>query len=181
MDIKTIVASLLVAILASVGIGAVVGHSGKSPVVQVGAATSPDISSPYFSYGGVRHWAAQTGLRAGTTTVCALQSPASTSTAQTIGVKIDNASSTATIWDVAKASTPFATTTLLGSAYSVGAGAQAFIRASTSPTAGDASVFAPNTYVVIGVRQAISAGDTAGTGFVPTGICEASWVEFPSL
>lgn len=147
-------------------------NTGKE--VKVGALTGPDIPSPYLQWGGVRSWQGRMTLTQATTTVCAIQSPASTSTLQNFSVKVDFASSTATVWDIAKASTAFATTTAIGSAYGIVASSGGFINASTSPAAGAATVFGPSQYVVVGVRHAVVG---AGTLFVPTGTCQATWTE----
>jgi hypothetical protein len=145
--------------------------------ISVGALGSPDIISPYLNWGGVRTWNSRIDIKQATTTVCAIQSPAATSTLRYAAVKIDLASTTATIWNVAKANTAFATTTAIGTAHSVAGSSQDFILASTSPAAGDALVFAPNQWLVVGVQAGITSGDAAGTGFVPTGSCQASWTE----
>jgi len=164
--------------LATVVIGAVAVLAlilGLSPEkaqnLVTGSVTSPDISSPYISFGDVRHWAAQdSDLTQATTTVCALQSPASTSTLQFGDAKFVVASSTqnSTI-TLAKATTPYATTTLLGK-YVIASGAQGTVIASTSPTTGDAVIFSPNTYFVVGMQG-------GGGTFSPTGNCSAVWIE----
>jgi hypothetical protein len=140
-----------------------------------GAVTGPDSYFPCESHNGVTTCFARQALRQATSTVCAIKSPAATSTMPIGGVRVTTASSTATIWDLARASTPFATTTAIGTAYNVAGSAMADIQASTSPSAGAATVFPPNTYLVIGVRQSITAGDTAGTGSVTSGYCSATF------
>lgn len=139
---------------------------------SLGAVSSPDINSPYFSFGQVRLWAAHTdSLTAATTTVCALQSPAATSTLLKGSVSFSVSSSTATIVTMAKATTPYATTTSLGSAI-LAAGAQGTFNATTTPVVGvdDKVVFAPNSYFVVGMAGGV------GT-FSPTGTCQAVWVQ----
>jgi hypothetical protein len=163
---KNVYIAGLVAIVLAVGF-ALVGGKGPS----LGAVASPDLISPYFSFGGVRQWAAHTdSLKSATTTVCAIQSPAATSTLRFGSIKLLTSSTTATTVTLAKASTAFATTTDLGS-YSVGANAQATLVASSSPTSGNtALVFSPNTFFVVGMAGGV------GT-FSPAGTCEAVWVE----
>jgi len=153
-----------------VGVVLGAGYVVSQPEQQLGAISSPDILSPYFSYGGVRHWAGSTdSLAQATTTVCAIQSPAATSTLEFASVKLSVSSSTASIVHIAKASTAYATTTLLGLA-AVSANAQDTVIASTSPAAGEATIFAPNTYLVVGMQGGV------GT-FSPTGRCSAVWQE----
>lgn len=159
------------------------GFVFRAPVVEnaFGALAGPDIPSPYLMWGNVREYRGGQALTQATTTPCAIQSPAATSTLVELGVKVDVASSTvSTRWDIAKATTAFATTTAIGTLQNIPAGAQAFFHASTSPAAGAVEVFAPNTWVVIGVRDGITPG-TAGTGFVPVGRCQASFIEYPTI
>lgn len=176
LGIAAVFAALLAALVLLAG-----GFIFHTPAIEnaFGSLAGPDIPSPYLNWGGVRQYNGGMALRQATTTVCAIQSPVSTSTLVEAGVRFDVSSSTATIVDIAKANTAFATTTAIGTAYNIGASGQGFIHASTSPSAGAVEVFAPNQWVVVGIRQAISAGDTAGTGFVPTGRCQASFIEYP--
>jgi hypothetical protein len=150
---------------------------------NLGAVSGPDSSFPCESHNGVTTCFAQQKLRQATTTVCAFKSPAATSTLMTgSGVKFSVSSSSAITVNLAKAATPFATTTSLGVA-ALAAGAQGTFSASTTPNglpAGNtivdnAWVFAPNTFFVVGVQAGVTSGDTAGTGFVPEGSCSVIW------
>ncbi len=149
----------------------------QSKVVQnitAGSVSSPDISSPYFSYGDVRHWAGKTSsLNQATTTVCAIQSPSATSTLEFASVRFSVSSTTASTVTIAKATTPYATTTLLV-AGALAANAQGTLVASSTPSGGASVdgtyVFSPNTYVVVGMAGGV------GT-FSPTGVCQAGWRE----
>lgn len=107
-------------------------------------------------------------LATGTTTVCAIKSPAATSTLVFADVDFSVSSTTASIIHLAKATTAFATTTSLGSV-ALAANAQGTVVASTSPAAGAATVFAPNTYFVVGMAGGV------GT-FSPVGNCTAQFV-----
>lgn len=153
-------------------------HAPTSP--KTGGIGSPDIPFNYLQWGGVPQYVYGANLKTATTTPCNIQSPTATSTLVWAGIRVDTSSSTATIWDIAQAATLNATTTAIGTAYNVGANAAAFILASTSPGAGQPTVFAPSQWLVFGVRQGITGGDTAGTGFVPAGRCEAEFVAWPS-
>lgn len=150
-------------------------ESPESPYeVQVGAVSSPDSPSPYFSFGQLRRWNEKKALNTATTTACAIKSPSATSSLdlKATGIRFDVSSTTASVVTIAKATTPFATTTLIGNQYSIGANAQATILASTTATQQVASidVLAPNTYIVFGIQ--------GGTGtFSPTGQCQASFIE----
>lgn len=146
--------------------------------VSAGAVSSPDILSPYFSFGGARFWATKVDFATATTTVCAVQSPAATSTLvrDASTVNFTTSSTTASTVTVAKATTAFATTTLIRTE-SVGANAQAtFTMASTTSVASAAAwaleqqnlTFAPNTWLVVSMA--------GGTGtFSPVGACSPVW------
>lgn len=140
----------------------VVVDSNNQPV---GALTSPDLSSRYFSFGGVRSWASRKSLEAATTTVCALQSPNATSSLVRTGLNVTTGTSTAGTITMATSSSPFATTTSLES-FTIASGAQG--NRYYIPTTSANSVMAPNTYVVFGV---------AGVpyGFTYEGTCQATW------
>lgn len=166
---KVTTAILALGVIAALWLGA---QTPNQTVVQSSlGALNPDIISPYISFGGVQMYSARSNdLAQATTTVCALQSPASTSTLQFGSAQFVVASSTqnSTI-TLAKANTAFATTTLLGK-YVIASGAQGTVIASTSPTTGDAVIFSPNTYFVVGMQG-------GGGTFSPTGTCSANWIQ----
>jgi hypothetical protein len=167
MNIKKVLNGLILLALV-VGVGMYGWHRVAPGPDQITAAvSSPDVNSPYFSFGGVRRWAGHTeNLTAATTTVCAIQSPAATSTLLSANIRLDVSSTTASIVTMAKANSAFATTTNIGST-GVVAGAQATIIASTTPTA-NLTVFSPNQWFVVGMA--------GGTGtFSPSGVCQAVW------
>ena len=139
---------------------------------KVGAVAGPDIMSPYFSYGGVRHWGARTeSLQQATTTVCAIQSPAATSTLITAAVRFDVSSTSAMFVELGKGTTQFATTSSLGYTQ-LGANANGIIVASTTPTTNlfsDRTQFGPNQWFLVKVNPA-SPGHIS-----PSGVCQATW------
>lgn len=142
----------------------------------VGALPGPDISSPYLRFGrgySVRRWATAIPFTAATTTVCAIQSPAATSTLVAGGVRFTVSSTTASTVTIAKAATAFATTTLINVA-SVGANAFATVLAASTTESSLAQtnrIFGPNEWLVVGMAGGV------GT-FTPTGICQATFEEF---
>lgn len=169
---KTVLISAIVAVLVAGGAIALSPKDGAgNPTVPTfGALAGPDIASPYLRWGGVATYAGSMALGQATTTVCAIQSPAATSTLQTAFVRFDVSSTTASVITVAKATTAFATSTQIGVNYSIPANAQAFINASTTNgIAGASEVFAPNTWLVVGMQGGV------GT-MSPTGSCGAKWV-----
>ena len=196
MNKNIIIAAVLVAVLLSGLVFVAIKHEVGKAVGQLsaqsgtqsqkfGAAAGPDMPFLYLRWGGgngMRSWPTSIPLTTATNTPCAILSPAATSTLVQATLDLRVASSVATVWDIAKSSvSPNATTTAIGTAYDVGGGAQAYIQASTSPAALALTVFAPNTWLVFGVRHGITAGEAAGTGFVPSGACGAEFKEFPRI
>lgn len=156
-----------IAVLAVIGALAL-AFMPKADVATVGALGSPAIMSPWYSVGGVTEWKTMAALNTATTTVCAIQAPAATSTLVGGGVNFTVSSTTATVVTLAKATTAFATTTLINSA-AISANATAAILAASSTISAleqTNRTFAPNTYLVFGMQ--------GGTGtFSPTGHCSA--------
>lgn len=109
-------------------------------------------------------------LNAASTTVCALMShPTATSTLEFGGVNFDVSSTSASVVTIGKASTPYATTTWLTNE-SISANAQASIGvpATTTSSGMAALIFAPATYMVVGMQGGV------GT-FSPSGVCSADF------
>lgn len=154
------------------------GETVVREVQNLGAVSSPAILSPWFSFGGARFWGSEVDLTTATTTICAVQAPAATSTlvANASTVSFRTSSTTDSTVTVAKATTAFATTTLLRTV-SIAANAQAdFTMASTTSVDSTAAwaleqsnlVFAPNEWLVVGMAGGI------GT-FSPVGACSPVW------
>lgn len=133
-----------------------------------GAVAGPDLYSPYLCVNGVCQWFNHIPMAQATTTLCAIKSPAATSTLGRSTVNFAISTTSATILTIAKASTPYATTTIIGTAYAIAANAPATVIASSSPAAGAVTVFGPNQYLVVGLQGGI------GT-FTPTGTCNATF------
>jgi len=169
-----------IALVVSLVVGLTVSKPVNTVVQRVtdgklGSVASPDIMSPYFSFGGVRHWGARSdSLVQATTTVCAIQSPAATSTLIMGSIRLSVGSTTASTVTIAKSATAYATTTLIGGG-ALGAGAQGTFSATTTPSTGTSldgpMVFGPSQYLVVGMQ-----GGVGGT-FSPTGNCQATWVQ----
>lgn len=145
------------------------------------ASAGPDRFSPCESRDGVQQCFERQTIKQATTTVCAIQSPAATSTLVRGYVRFNIASTSATVIHLAKAATQYATTTSLGTD-SLGTSAQATMFASTTPDGVNDDitdpiwVFKPSQYFVVGLQGGDSAGDTSSpTGLVPTGVCQATF------
>ena len=170
MNKKLLAGGVVIALLAG-WVGAGLQPDPVAPAPQLGALSGPDIQSPYLSVGGVRKEYRSSTLSA-STTPCALQAPAATSTLVNFGVRLSTASSTATVWTLAKATTAFATTTAFDQ-FSVGSGALgAFYVGHASSTAPDENgVIAPSNYVVVGVQGTAIADSTKLNG-----VCQAEFI-----
>ena len=127
---------------------------------EIGAVSGPDSSFDCESHNSVTRCFTQRALTLATTTPCAIKSPSATSTLVMASLRVNVASSTATIWDVTKASTAFATTTALNGQKPLASGVQGTLSATTTQTVSsdDAMVFAPNKFLVWGARGFIPAG-----------------------
>ena len=164
---KLVLWLLGVVIVANLGIS-IVGLDKKEP--NVSAVASPDVMSPWIRVGGVTRYYARTTLNA-STTACAIQAPVATSTLVQASVMVTTASSTATTWTFAKATTAFATTTYLDS-FSLASGIQGVMASSATTTGLDIKqTMAPNTYFVVGVAGTVIADSTKLNGF-----CQAEFL-----
>jgi hypothetical protein len=163
MNTKIIVVALVAIVIAAGGY--------MFPKVQnhVGSVVGPDSYFEYVANNGLQKYGQTVSLQTATTTVCAIKSPAATSTLVFAGVRFSTSSTTASTVSLAQATTAYATTTNINT-YAVSANAQATIVASTTGSvAGDATIFAPNTFFVVGMAGGI------GT-FSPVGSCSAEFV-----
>ena len=132
---------------------------------KLGAAPGPERTAECETRNGVTQCFNRKAFTQATTTVCAIKSPAATSTLVTALVRFAVSSTTASVVTLAQATTPFATTTLNGAQIAIAAGAQSTIQASTT---GQGTIFPPNTQFVVGMQG------NPGT-FSPTGFCQATF------
>lgn len=168
--------SLVVTVL----LGAYVFTHQTAPVVKeinTGALSSPDIASPYLSFGGVRFWAATQSPTAASSTVCSIQSPAATTTLEAATVRIDSSAAYLVQYELGKATTNYATTSRLA-LFDIAANAQAAIIATTTTSGGVAltnvtdNIIAPNSFINLRISTS-----TASAAFAPTGRCSAVFRE----
>ncbi len=137
-----------------------------------GARPGPDTDSQCTTQNGLQTCQTRRPLTLATTTPCAIKSPSATSTLVESGVIITTASSTATTWVMAKATTPFATTTYLD-LFSLSSGVQGALQSSATTTGIDIKqTFAPNTWFVVS-----KSGDTPA-GVLLAGQCSATFQVF---
>lgn len=171
MNRNTIIVALVVGLIVSGGFWLM--RPDNTTVIKepgVGALAGPDILSSYISVNGLYTYFNTSDMVTSTTTVCAIQSPAATSTLRHGGALFTTGSTTAAMVTLAKSATAFATTTSLGR-HVVTANAQGMVLASTTPTATNLNpdiVFGPSEWFVVGLSGGV------GT-FSPAGQCNATF------
>ena len=149
--------------------GVVDSEGYGNDTLRLGAVSGPDFYSDYFNVNGVKGYYNSKGLVQASTTVCSIKSPSATSTLSLGSITFRLASTSATYVELARATTPYATTTRIGSPYVIAANAQASIVASsTGSVAGDGTIFPPSTYFNVKVSWATAATSAS----VPTGTCQ---------
>lgn len=153
------------------------GNEPSAPIL--GALAGPDLPYQYIGVGGVRTYSFQTNsLTQASSTLCSIQSPAATSTLVGAAIRFDLASTSVAYIDTYKVSTIGAassTGTQLGTNYTIAAGAQATIVASTTGSTWDANgVFAPSQIIRWAI-QSYAGGANPGLGNAPSGSCQASF------
>lgn len=174
MEKKNLLITVVLALVVSFG----VSYLNPSEVVktivekQVGAVSSPVLNSSYFSFGGVMQHAYRVKMNTATTTLCAVQSPAATSTLVYAGYQILVGTSTAANIDIAKGNTSAATTTLLVTGTSVGSGATKEMSWTTAGATAADDIMAPSTWVLVKTA-------TPGlSGYTYNGTCSVVFQEF---
>jgi hypothetical protein len=166
--IKTFCISLIVAI-GVLGVG--VGFQKHAPAQTIGAA-SPDFSSPYISYGDVRHWGARIGsLPTGTSTICSIVSPPATTTLSSFIVRFDTTPGYAQDYAFGVSTTMNATTTIITRLSQPASGNTALV-ATTSATAIKDGLVGPSTFLSVNLSTS-----SVGSTFAPTGTCSAGFRE----
>lgn len=134
-------------------------------------AVFPYSPTPEVNLGGMRLVGAKKSLATGTSTVCAIQSPSSTSTLISAATEFNLASTSAVVFEFSKSTNQYSTSTRIGSLYGIAGSARATVVASTTGSvAGDATIFAPNTWLV-GKYYDVNNG----VGNASTGQCQVMW------
>lgn len=169
--IKNIIVAC-VAIVLTCGVAFATLHTEKveAPSTSLGAVSSPDIPSPYVSWGGVRNWAGHTDVLANASTTCSIQSPAATSTLDYASISFVTASTSALQIEFGSDTTGFATTTRIGNLLTLAASSQGTFVASTTNAANSPLIFAPNTYMNVKIGG-------GGVGTTAVGNCQAAWIQ----
>ena len=146
------------------------GPSGQT----VGALSSPDIASPYFSFGGVRSWGYSMPFQDATSTICTFQSPAATSSLEFASIEITTATSTASFFEIAQSRDRAATTTSIQKISVPTTELLDWVSTSTGGVVGT-TIFGPNRFLNVKVGGFIIH---AGDGLLE-GQCKAVFVTLP--
>lgn len=166
-----ILTALVLIVVASFGfyIGKVTTHE-PTKAIQAGSVSSPDVTSPYLSFGGVRSWAYSPDFRTATSTLCSIQSPAATTTLVSFTANFATAAvSYANDYQAGNAATSQATTTNLGKITVAANGLGTLVATSTSLTD---NIIPPLTFVNLRVSTT-----TASSSYAPTGKCNVVFRE----
>lgn len=141
-----------------------------NPVIQKTKVGSlAEIPSPFFCVNNVCRFVARPSMTAATTTICAIQAPAATSTLIAASWQITTGTSTAATIDMGTSTDRYSTTTNLVAAKSIGSGAQGYATWSSAGGSADDAIMAPNTWVVVKTAGAGLGGYTYG------GNCQATF------
>ena len=157
-------------ILSALGLGVT-----PEPEMAVGAVSGPFMPFDHIQWGlgqGIRIYPTATALKTGTTTICAIQSPVATSTLLRGGVVFTVSSSTATTITIAKATTAFATTTVLESE-AISAGEQETILWNQTDADTADMIFVPSQWFVVGMQGGLGLGE-----YTPEGVCHATFESY---
>lgn len=161
-------------ITAALGVVALIGAllpmgENQTTVVEKLGAGAGHGTDTYLEVGGVDFYQEQLPFKQSTTTPVSYKTPGATSTLAYASCTGTLASTSATVITMAKAASPTATTTVIH-AQAVAASAQFTATIPTATTS--VSVFAPNTYFVVGIQGGV------GGGFSPVGKgCVVRFVE----
>ena len=173
--------ALAIALVLQYG-GSVVDVVNPPSDPALGALAGPDIPSPYLRWGDLTSWNYNVPMNQGTTTVCSIQSPASTSTLIYAAVSVKTSPATVMGVDISKGGgigqTATSSTQFLSAKIAAGNRGNFF----TQPAASDITeqgaeiaVFAPNTPLNFGFAS--STGQFDPTNVAPTGNCLARFIQ----
>lgn len=149
-------------------------------IKDLGSNPGPDMYSPFLNFNGVKSWYNSLSMQKATTTLCAIQSPAATSTLAFASVRLNTATSTITVINVAKASTAFSSTTVMGTMTIPASESTLFTASTTDNGSNDRAdenfIFPPSQWLNVFIENAFKGGANP-TGYVPDGQCKAVFTE----
>ena len=152
----------VVALVASIGAYVKPAQVVTQVEKQFGAVASPDIQSPYFSYGGQVFYASHPAMRSATTSLCSMQAPSSTSTLESASWQVTVGTSTSAAIDIGTSTDAFTIATTLVSGTSLGSSATGQAVWSSAGVAVQDSILAPNVWLNVKTQGAGLGGYTYG-------------------
>jgi hypothetical protein len=180
MQNKNILVTVLVSLLVSGGGLMLFPKHVETIVVEksVGSVASPDLASPYFSYGTVRKWAYPCDLGGtvgqASTTICTFKAPpSSSSTLRFVGARLNTGTGTTMVLKTYKSASPWLATTQLGNNMPLAANTWVATTSDSVTTNSVNAIFGPSDWLV--VTATVNAGG-AGTSS-PTGRVVAEFTE----
>lgn len=162
---NSLVTWLVAAVIACVASFGVIALD-KGAVVQVksGALAGPIIPFPYIQWGGVTRWAAIDNFAA-SSTVCAIQAPAATSTLKSATMLFFSAPAYSTSYEIGESTTLNSTSTPIVASYTSGAGGTiSQIIATTTVTALPDGIVPPNAWINFNLSTSTASGMNQATG-----------------
>lgn len=165
---NTLVVSLVVLLAAALGALALSHLTQPAQSVtqahQTGSLTGPDIPSPYLNWGGVIRWAAVQQFQA-SSTLCAIQGPAATSTLKSAWMRVDTSPTYATQYEIGYSATAKnSTSTAIVASYQLASGANGAVIATTTLTALVDGLVAPNGWINYNLSTSTLSGTSTATG-----------------
>lgn len=166
-----LVTVVLAAAIIALGAYTFTHQTAPLPTQQVGAVSSPDISSPYLAWGGVREWRGSAAFNA-SSTLCAIQGPAATSTLQFANMAFTSQPAYTTSYMIGYSATKNATTTGLTALTAEAAGELSPIVATTSVTVLKDGIVAPNAWINFNLSTSTATGLNQAIGRCSAGFRE---------
>jgi hypothetical protein len=159
------------------------------PRDNLGALTGPEIPYDYFSFGGVRRYAAHKDFATATTTLCSFLAPSATSTLVSATIQVTASTGTAIVLDLARSNSPSASTTLIADSFTLASGLKVSLQWATSTLVASSKLIqdtlvqtvfnnqSTTTKQYLNIKFGGGAGPGTGTHQIG-GTCSAVWQEF---
>lgn len=159
MDIKNLLMGALCGLVVLFGGLYFLHPAAQAP--KSGALSGPDLPYSYIGVGGLQMFAARGNLNTASTTSCAIQAPAATSSLQYFAANFTGGNQVTVTATLTTGNAMQATTTQLGNSLSIAAGALGSLMATTSSAAN--FILGPNAWVQVNTTGGAGVSSTTGT------------------
>lgn len=172
MNTQKVLIALAVVVVLGLGVTFPRGNTVVERITQLGAVSSPELNSPFWSVNGVTSFYSRAKMRQATSTLCSFKSPTATSTLDHLTAIFSTTAGYATQYAWGNDPTAFSTTTIIVAPYAFASGARGEIVASTTKITAftQNGVVPPNTF--INLKLSTSTAGASAT-YAPVGTCEA--------